>query len=166
MNNDLIKINYRQERIGIRTYKIKFIAEIMHTGLNDYKVLTSDNYVILQNKVDAHIARLEEKWDKKYPIVISSWKNNWHKLSTFFKYAKPIRKLIYTTNAIEGFHRQVRKITKNKTAFTSDMALLKQIYLAQRNISKKWTQPLQNWGLTVSQLSIIFGERLKLKILE
>ena len=109
---------------------------------------------------------LEEKWDKKYPIVISSWKNNWHKLSTFFKYAKPIRKLIYTTNAIEGFHRQVRKITKNKTAFTSDMALLKLIYLAQRNISKKWTQPLQNWGLTVSQLSIIFGERLKLKILE
>ena len=109
---------------------------------------------------------LEEKWGKKYPIVIASWKNNWHKLSTFFKYAKPIRKLIYTTNAIEGFHRQVRKITKNKSAFTSDMALLKLIYLAQRNISKKWTQPLQNWGLTVSQLSIIFGERLKLQFLE
>jgi transposase-like protein len=109
---------------------------------------------------------LEEKWNRKYPIVIASWKNNWHKLSTFFKYAKPIRKLIYTTNAIESFHRQVRKVTKNKTAFTSDMALLKLIYLAQRNISRKWTQPLQNWGLTVSQLSIIFGERLKLKILE
>ena len=112
------------------------------------------------------LAALEEKWGKKYPVVITSWKNNWHKLSTFFKYAKPIRKLIYTTNTIEGFHRQVRKVTKNKTAFTSDMALLKLIYLAHRNISKKWTQPLQNWGITVSQLSIIFGQRLKLQILE
>jgi putative transposase len=107
---------------------------------------------------------LEEKWGRKYPIVIDSWRNNWHKLSTYFKYTKDIRKLIYTTNAIEGFHRQVRKVTKNKTAFTTDIALLKLIYLAQRNISKKWTQPLQNWSLTVSQLSIIFGQRLKLKI--
>src|SRR5204863_9298600 len=98
--------------------------------------------------------------------VIKSWGNHWHKLSTYFKYSESIRKLIYTTNANEGFHQQVRKVTKNKTAFTSDMALLKLIYLAQRNISKKWTQPLQNWGLTVSQLSIIFGQRLKLKILE
>lgn len=112
------------------------------------------------------LVSLEEKWGKKYPVVISSWKNNWHKLSTYFKYAKPIRKLIYTTNTIEGFHRQVRKVTKNKTAFTSDMALLKLIYLAHRNISKKWTQPMHNWGITVSQLSIIFGQRLKLQILE
>jgi transposase-like protein len=109
---------------------------------------------------------LSEKWEKKYPVVINSWNNNWHKLSTYFKYTEAIRKIIYTTNAIEGFHRQVRKVTKNKTAFTTDMALLKLIYLAQRNISKKWTAPLQNWSLTVSQLSIIFGERLKLKILE
>lgn len=108
---------------------------------------------------------LGEKWNKKYPIVIASWNNNWHKLSTFFKYTKPIRKIIYTTNAIEGFHRQVRKVTKNKTAFTSDMALLKLIYLAQLNISRKWTMPLQDWGITVSQLSIIFGDRLKLQIL-
>ena len=109
---------------------------------------------------------LSEKWEKKYPVVINSWNNNWHKLSTYFKYTEAIRKIIYTTNAIEGFHRQVRKVTKNKTAFTTDMALLKLIYLAQRNISKKWTSPLQNWSLTVSQLSIIFGQRLKLKILE
>lgn len=108
---------------------------------------------------------LTEKWGNKYPVVINSWNNNWHKLSTYFKYTEDIRKIIYTTNAIEGFHRQVRKVTKNKTAFTNDMALLKLIYLAQRNISKKWTQPLHNWSLTVSQLSIIFGDRLKLKIL-
>lgn len=114
---------------------------------------------------EENLKALGEKWEKKYPVVINSWNNNWHKLSTYFKYSESIRKLIYTTNAIEGFHRQVRKVTKNKTAFTTDMALLKLIYLAQRNISKKWTQPLQNWGLTVSQLSIIFGERLKLQFL-
>mgnify|MGYP003393840010 CR=1 FL=1 len=112
------------------------------------------------------LSALDEKWGKKYPVVLGSWKNNWHKLSTFFKYTEDIRRLIYTTNAIEGFHRQVRKVTKNKTAFPTDMALLKLIYLAQRNISKKWTSPLQNWSLTVSQLSIIFGQRLKLQILE
>lgn len=109
---------------------------------------------------------LDEKWGKKYPVVISSWNNNWHKLSTFFKYTEDVRRLIYTTNAIESFHRQVRKVTKNKSAFPTDMALLKLIYLAQRNISKKWTAPLHNWSLTVSQLSIIFGQRLKLQILE
>lgn len=111
------------------------------------------------------LEELSAKWEKKYPAVITSWKNNWHKLSTYFKYSEDIRKLIYTTNTIEGFHRQVRKVTKNKGAFTSDMALLKLIYLAQRNISKKWTQPLHNWSLTVSKLSIIFGHRLKLDIL-
>jgi putative transposase len=115
---------------------------------------------------EENLKALDEKWGKKYPVVIASWQNNWHKLSTFFKYTESIRKLIYTTNAIEGFHRQVRKVTKNKTAFTSDMALLKLIYLAQRNISKKWTQPLQNWSLAISQLSIIFGNRLKLAFLE
>ena len=103
-----------------------------------------------------------EKWSKKYPIVTDSWNNNWDKLSTYFKYTESIRRLIYTTNTIEGFHRQVRKVTKTKGSFTNDMALLKLIYLATENISKKWTQPLQNWSLTISQLSIIFGERLKL----
>lgn len=113
---------------------------------------------------EKNLKALDEKWGKKYPVVINSWINNWHKLSTYFKYSEHIRKIIYTTNAIEGFHRQVRKVTKNKGAFTSDMALLKLIYLAQRNISKKWTSPLQNWSLAVSQLSIIFGDRLKLQI--
>ena len=143
---------------------------LKYVEIKNQKEFISDLKLVYQadtkEYAEEKLKSLEEKWGKKYPIVIASWKNNWHKLSTFFKYAKPIRKLIYTTNAIEGFHRQVRKITKNKSAFTSDMALLKLIYLAQRNISKKWTQPLQNWGLTVSQLSIIFGERLKLQFLE
>ena len=112
-----------------------------------------------------NLEKLGEKWSKKYSVVISSWQKNWEKLSTYFKYPAEIRKLIYTTNTIEGYHRQIRKVTKTKGAFTSDMALLKLMYLATRNIEKKWTMPLQNWGLTISQLSIIFGEkRLKLTI--
>ena len=111
---------------------------------------------------EVNLAALADKWGKKYPVVIKSWQDNWHKLSTYFKYTEDIRRIIYTTNTIEGFHRQVRKVTKNKGVFPSDDALLKLVYLAYRNISKKWTQPLQNWSLTVSQLSIHFEGRLKL----
>ena len=107
------------------------------------------------------LANLKEKWNKKYPMVIGSWENNWSKLSTYFKYPAGIRKLIYTTNTIEGYHRQIRKVTKNKGVFTSDMALLKLIYLATERISLKWTMPLTNWAISASQLKIIFGDRMK-----
>jgi putative transposase len=113
---------------------------------------------------EQQLEALDKTWGKKYPLVINSWRNNWPKLSTYFKYDPAIRRLIYTTNTIEGFHRQVRKVTKTKGAFPSDMALLKLIYLAYRNIRKKWTAPLQNWGMTVSQLSIWFDRRLNLDI--
>ena len=107
---------------------------------------------------------LEEKWGKKYPIVIRSWKDNWEHLSAYFQYTAPIRKMIYTTNAVEGFHRQVRKVTKTKGAFTNDMALLKLVYLATQNIEKKWKAPLHNWGLVVQQLAIKFEGRLELDL--
>lgn len=107
------------------------------------------------------LAKLKETWNKKYPMVIGSWENNWSKLSTYFKYPHAIRKLIYTTNTIEGYHRQIRKVTKNKGVFTSDMALLKLIYLATERISRKWTMPLQGWAVSASQLKIIFGDRMK-----
>jgi transposase-like protein len=110
------------------------------------------------------LSKLKEKWGKKYPVVIGSWEANWHKLSTYFKYPEGIRKIIYTTNTIEGYHRQIRKVTKNKGAFTSDMALLKLIYLATERISRKWTMPLQGWAISASQLKIIFGERMKIDI--
>lgn len=113
---------------------------------------------------EQHLDVLDKKWGKKYPLVINSWRNNWHKLSTYFKYDPAIRRLIYTTNAIEGFHRQVRKVTKTKGAFPSDMALVKLIYLAYGNIRKKWTSPLPNWALTVSQLAIWFEGRIDLGI--
>jgi putative transposase len=119
---------------------------------------------VSKQMAENELEKLAESWQKKYPIVIESWQRNWEKLSTYFKYPEAIRKLIYTTNTIEGYHRQIRKVTKTKGAFTSDMALLKLIYLATENIQKKWTMPLANWSITVSQLSIIFGERLTLKI--
>lgn len=113
---------------------------------------------------ETELLKLEEKWGNKYPVVIRSWNSNWERLSTFFDYTKPIRKMIYTTNPVEGYHRQVRKVTKTKGAFPSDMALLKLVYLATRRIERKWTSPLQNWGLTVQQLAIKFEGRLSLDV--
>ena len=110
------------------------------------------------------LLELEEKWGEKYPIVIESWQNNWEELSQYFEHTEPIRKIIYTTNAVEGFHRQVRKATKTKGAFTNDMALLKLVYLATKNIQKKWTSPLPNFSLTVQQLCIKFGDRIRLDL--
>ena len=107
---------------------------------------------------------LSSKWGKKYPVVIKSWEANWAKLSAYFDYPAEIRKMIYTTNAVENFHRQVRKVTKNKGSFTSDISLIKLVYLATKNISKKWNKPIHNWGLVVQQLSIKFDERMPLKL--
>ncbi|WKK57587.1 IS256 family transposase [Sphingobacterium sp. BN32] len=104
----------------------------------------------------------EEKWGKKYPLAVKSWLENWVNLSTFFEYDQHIRKIIYTTNPIEGMHRQIRKITKTKGAFNSEQALLKLMYLIIRDISKKWTMPAHNWALTISQLYIKFGDRIRL----
>ncbi|MDF7822356.1 IS256 family transposase [Runella sp. MFBS21] len=103
----------------------------------------------------------QDKWGKKYPLAVKSWMNNWTNLSTFFEYTAEIRRVIYTTNAIEGMHRQIRKVTKTKGAFTSDQALLKLVYLVVRDLSKKWTMPIHNWGLAMSQLYIKFGDRLQ-----
>ncbi|MCH2451142.1 MAG: transposase, partial [Gracilimonas sp.] len=113
---------------------------------------------------ELELIALADKWEAKYPIVITSWQNNWEKLTTYFQYTAPIRRLIYTTNAVEGYHRQIRKVTKTKGAFSSDMALQKLVYLATKNIEKKWTTPLQNWALTVQQLAIKFEDRLPLEI--
>lgn len=104
---------------------------------------------------------LKEKWGKMYPVVIESWENNWDRLSRYFQYPAAIRRIIYTTNMVEGFHRQLRQVTKTKGAFTSDNALLKLLFLAIERITEKWTSPLQNWSLTFSQLSIYFRERIK-----
>jgi transposase-like protein len=119
---------------------------------------------INKSVAEDELLKLSEKWGAKYPVVIESWERNWEELSAYFEYTEPIRKIIYTTNAVEGFHRQVRKVTKTKGAFTNDMALLKLVYLATKNIEKKWTTPLHNWSLTIQQLYIKFGDRIALDI--
>lgn len=113
---------------------------------------------------EKHLDQLEANWGTKYPKVIESWRKNWDRLSNYFQYNKEIRRIVYTTNIIEGFHRQLRNITKSKGAFTSEDALMKLLFLAQENICSKWNRPVHNWNQTLSQLSIIFGERLKLKL--
>ena len=121
-------------------------------------------YRVTKDVAEDELLNLEEKWGSKYPVVIESWQRNWEQLSQYFEYTEPIRKIIYTTNAVEGLHRQIRKVTKTKGAFTNDMSLLKLVYLATRNIEKKWTAPLHNWSLTIQQFYIKFGDRIPLDI--
>ena len=104
---------------------------------------------------------LNEKWEEEYPIVIKSWQDNWEKLTEYFQFTSDIRRMIYTTNTIEGYHRQIRKVTKNKGVFPNDTTLEKLVYLAYRNIRKKWTMPLANWEAITQQLAIKFGDKFK-----
>jgi len=104
--------------------------------------------------------KLEAKWGDSYPIVIQSWRNKWDNLSVYFKYPEPVRKIIYTTNAVEAVHRQFRKLTKTKGAFPNENSLLKLLYAGILNASEKWTMPVQNWSLALSQFAIYFEGRL------
>ncbi|GAA0725795.1 hypothetical protein GCM10008905_21730 [Clostridium malenominatum] len=103
--------------------------------------------------------KLKSKWNDSYSIAINSWVNNWEDLSTYFRYPEEIRKLIYTTNSMESYNRQLRKVTKSKSIFPTDDSLLKMLYLASQDITKKWTQNVRNWALVLAQLSIHFEER-------
>ncbi len=141
---------------------LRYIAE------KDKKAFMADLKPVYQafNQEEGYenLLQLEEKWGKKYPVPLQGWLANWENLSTFFQYDTHIRKIIYTTNIVEGFHRQVRKVTKTKGAFTSDNALLKLVYLVVQRVSEKWTRPLHNWRLTLSQLYIRFEDRLKVHL--
>ena len=118
-----------------------------------YKATTKDI-------AEEELTRLGEKWGKKYPLVINSWNNKWENLSVYFKYPPDIRKVIYTTNIIESVHRQFRKLTKTKGAFPNENSLLKLLYMGIQNAQKKWSMPVWNWSLTLSQLAIFFEGRL------
>lgn len=109
----------------------------------------------------AALDAFEQQWGNKYSYAVKSWRNNWKNLSTFFKYPEEIRRLIYTTNPIESFNRQVRKVTKTKSAFTTDDALLKLLYLVTMDATEKWTISYDNWGQIIQQLGIYFGPRME-----
>ncbi len=106
------------------------------------------------------LEKINEKWGKKYPMAIKVWQNNWQYSASFYKYPGEIRKIIYTTNAVEAVHRQIRKVTKTKSIFPNDDALKKMLFLVYRDLSKKWNRPIHNWGIVYSHFSIIFKERM------
>ena len=106
------------------------------------------------------LEEFREKWDSKYPAIIRSWDRNWTELTTFFEYPDEIRYLIYTNNAVEAYHRMVRKFTKSKAIFPTDDSIRKVVFLSVKEITKKWTMPVRNWGMVYSQLAIFFAERL------
>jgi putative transposase len=117
-----------------------------------YTAPTEESALMILDEIDS-------KWGDKYRLSISSWRNNWSELSTFFKYPVEIRRMIYTTNAMESFNRQLRKVTKSKSIFPSDDSLLKMLYLSTQDVLKKWSQPLRGWAQVLAQLSIYFEER-------
>ena len=135
-----------------------------YVSYKDLKALMSDLKAVYaavdeQAALDA-LETFAQNWDNKYPKIAKLWRENWANLSTYFKYPQEVRRLIYTTNTIEGFNRQLRKVTKSKSVFPTDDSLLKMLYLAMMDITKKWTGRRQDWSRIHAQLSIYFAERM------
>lgn len=145
---------------------------IIHQIRNSMKYVASKNQkafmadlkcvykAVTLSAAESALDDLEAKWGDKYPIVIKFWRNKWFTLSTYFKYPDYVRTTIYTTNAVEAVHRQLRKLTKTKGGFTNENSLLKLLYAGMLKASERWSHPVQNWNLTLSQLSIHFEGRL------
>lgn len=138
-----------------------------YVSYKDLKPIMADLKAIYQSTCEDdalyHLEEFSEKWDKKYPQIAKSWRNNWTELSVYFKYPDEVRRLIYTTNSIEGFHRMLRKFTKTKTTYPTDDSLKKSVYLSIQEISKKWSMPVRDWGIITGQLMIFFEDRLSSK---
>lgn len=135
-----------------------------YVSYKDLKALMADLKAVYAAPDEASaLAALElfsGKWDKKYPKISQSWQSNWANLSTYFKFPAELRKLIYTTNAIEGFNRQLRKVTKSKSVFPTDDSLFKMLYLVMIDITKKWTGRRQDWSQIHAQLSVFYADRM------
>jgi len=130
----------------------------------DRKAFSTDLKTVYQaatrEQAEANLLQLEQTWGSQYGTAIRSWNNNWEDLATFFEFPKEIRRLIYTTNTVEGYHRQLRKVIKTKGSFPTDQAVRKLLYLATMNITRKWTMPIQNWPRILNQLAIRFADRV------
>ena len=137
---------------------------IKYVASKDLKEFTKDLKTVYKavtlEQASNNLLHIEEKWGKKYKAGIKSWNDNWEELTTYFKYPQEVRRLIYTTNSIENFNRQLRKYTKTKSSYPTDDSLSKSIYLSIKEITKKWTGKVQNWGQINSQLSIYFEGRI------
>ena len=141
IRNSMRYVSYKNRKEFMRDLKLVYKADTEEIAL-------------------AQLDELKDKWNHTYASVIDSWYQNWDKLSTYFAFNKAIRKIIYTTNALEGFNRQLRKFTKIRTVFPTDDSLRKSLYLATDQVMKKWTSPIPNWGTTLLQLEIMFKERI------
>lgn len=142
IRNSLKYVSYKEQK--------ELIADLKKV----YQALTIE-------EAELNFAEFKQKWGNKHPIIIRSWENNWNELTAYFKYPYELRKIIYTTNIIEGYHRQLRKVTKTKTTYPTDDALKKIIYLATMEASKKWTMPIKDWKKCISQFAIYFSDRLE-----
>lgn len=150
---EIQKCVIHQIRNSIKYVSYKDIKKIT-AGLKPiYKAITEDAAL-------SELDQFEQLWGEKYPLMVRSWRNNWAEIATFFKYPPEMRKLIYTTNMIESYHRQLRKVTKGKAIFPSDEALLKMLYLATADVVRKWTGRVHNWGQILLHLSVYFPERI------
>jgi|TARA_B110000467_G_C18273933_1_gene454184 transposase-like protein len=145
---------------------------VIHQIRNSMKYVASKNQkafmadlkpvyrAVSKDAAELALDELESKWGEAYPLVLNSWRRKWHNLSHYFKYPEHIRRVIYTTNAVEAVHRQFRRLTKTKGAFPNENSLLKLLYAGILNASEKWTMPIHNWSLCLSQLAIYFEGRL------
>lgn len=141
---------------------------LKYVSYKEQRALMADLKKVYQaltlEEAEAAFEAFKERWGQKHPIIIRSWEKNWMELTAYFKYPYEIRRIIYTTNAIEGYHRQLRKVTKTKTAYPTDESLKKIIYLATMEISKKWNMPQRDWKKCISQFHIYFNERLNAEL--
>ena len=137
---------------------VKFVS------YKDLRAFCNDLKLIYNSKDEKEgyeeLQKVKEKWKAKYLSAFKTWEDNWDAICPFFQISEPIRKIMYTTNTIESLNRQFRKYTKTKSVFPTDMSLLKCLYLSTKNIQKKWTQPYRNWGPILSELSIMFDDRI------
>lgn len=151
---EIQKCVVHQIRNSIRYVSYKDVKKV----LADLKPIYT---AVTEQMALAQLDTFESAWGNRYPLIVKSWRDNWSELATFFKYPPEIRKLIYTTNMIESYHRQLRKVTKGKSIFPTDESLLKMLYLATMDVLRKWTGRVQNWGQILLQLSVYFPDKVK-----
>ena len=144
-------------RNSIKYIPTKHVKEFMAELKEVYGAATLD-------LAEQNLEVLQKKWINSYPLAVKPWETHWHNIKTFFEFPIAIRRIIYTTNAVESLHRQFRKVTKNKAVFPSDEALFKMLFLAARDVSKKWSLPLKEWKSAISYLALAFGDRLDIAI--
>ncbi|XOK60293.1 IS256 family transposase [Paenibacillus elgii] len=153
---DIQKCIIHQIRNSTRYVSYKDLKKVTADLKPIYKAVTEEAALL-------ELDRFEEHWGSKYPLIVKSWRQNWDELATFFKYPPELRKLIYTTNMIESYHRQLRKVTKGKSIFPTDESLLKMLYLSTMDVVRKWTGRVQNWGQILLQLTVYYPERVQVR---